>query len=57
MISNFSKDNLVPKDSLIGDKKVDMEKCILITIKKMLTSIQMSDDQKNDLISHLNEFI
>jgi len=39
LISNFSNDKLDSKDSLMGDKKVDIEKCILITIKKMLTSI------------------
>jgi hypothetical protein len=40
-----------------GKVEIDIEKCFLGIIKKMLNSIQMSDDQRNELIHHLNEQI
>ena len=41
----------------ININEIDIEKCFLGIIKKMLNSIQMSDDQRNELIHHLNEQI
>ena len=55
LVSSLSKNGLVSKDCLLSNKKSDIDNCLLGIIKKMLNSIQMSDDQKNELIHHMNE--
>jgi hypothetical protein len=57
LVSSLSKSGLVTKDCLASNKESDIDLCLLGIIKKMISSIQMSDDQKNELINHMNEQI